>query len=204
MANLKPAEYGRMFFEYAKPVDGITEWITFEELQNHFGVSFHTTNGSWAQDDRGPLKDYVLRKTIVGGKLTAIKLDGFVDKSKESNIRSDIRKSIKIQRCRIVDSAARIECDHKDGRYSPETYEDISKQKEDDFQPLHKTCNDTKRTHCNICEQTNKRYDARRLGYSAGWITGNENYLGTCFGCFWYDPRKFNQVISKDFIKEGG
>ena len=42
-------------------------------------------------------------------------------------------------------------------------------------------------------------YDAKRLGYSVGWITGGSNYAGTCVGCYWYDPRKFNQVVSKDF-----
>jgi len=205
MANMKPAEYGRMFFEYAKPVDGVTEWVTFEELEKHFGVSFHTTNGSWAQDDRGPLKSYILRKSIVGNKLVAIKLDGKKDITIEKRIRTDILKTIKSQRCRVVDvGGENIECDHKDGRYTSETYSKVENQNVDDFQPLLRNVNLSKRTHCNICQETSKRYDAKRLGYSAGWIDGDENYINTCYGCYWYDPKKFNKVISKDFIKEGG
>jgi hypothetical protein len=198
MANVTAQELGDKFFEYAKPVDGVTDWVTFEELEKHFGISFHTTNGSWAQENRGPLNGYLIEKRKVGNKLIAIKLNGLNETSNNS-IRTDIRRSIKKQRCRIVDAGAQIECDHKDGRKPIETYGDILNQTEDDFQPLHKTCNDTKRHWCSECKKTNLRYDATRLGYSAGWIDGNINYEGTCFGCFWYDPRKFNQVISKDF-----
>ena len=70
-----------------------------------------------------------------------------------------------------------------------------------DFQPLSKAVNDAKRQHCKECIQTGKRYDAKRLGYKESFIVGDEN-SSSCPGCYWYDPVKFNEIISKDFVKE--
>jgi len=92
-----------------------------------------------------------------------------------------------------------IECDHKDGRYDSETYSNVSNQDTNDFQPLHRNVNLSKRTHCNNCITSNKRYDARKLGYIIGWYNGDESYKGSCVGCYWYDPYIFNREISKHF-----
>ena len=48
---------------------------------------------------------------------------------------------------------------------------------------------------------TGKRYDATRLGYSQGFIVGDED-TASCQGCYWYDPQYFNKIISKDYKKE--
>ena len=164
------------------------------------GVEFQTKNGGdWNRSDGG-LRDFIIYREKVKGKSIGIRLDGYKDTSIEKRIKTDILKSIKKQRCRVVDvGGENIECDHKDGRYSFESYGSVENQKEDDFQPLLRNVNLSKRTHCKICEETNERYDAKRLGYSVGWIVGGSNYSGTCVGCYWYDPRKFNQIISKDF-----
>lgn len=55
--------------------------------------------------------------------------------------------------------------------------------------------------HSKDCIKTGKRYDARRLGYKEGWVVGDEN-TSPCIGCYWYDPKRFNQLISKDYKKE--
>ena len=192
----------QMFLQASQPNDeGKTRLWLYTELEALFpGTTFHTQNGGdWNRKD-GQLKDFIVHIEKINRKGVGIRLDGYKDNSIEKRIKTDILKVIKEQRCRVVDVGGKnIECDHKDGRYSFDTYGDVNAQKVDDFQPLHHNVNTSKRTHCGVCEETNKRYDARRLGYSTGWIDGDENYLGTCYGCYWYDPRNFNQIISKDF-----
>lgn len=94
-----------------------------------------------------------------------------------------------------------IEVDHKNGKYDELSNIELENQKIDDFQPLSKAANDAKRQHCKDCIKTGKRYDARRLGYKEGWVVGDEN-TSPCIGCYWYDPKRFNQLISKDYKKE--
>lgn len=36
-----------------------------------------------------------------------------------------------------------------------------------------------------------------QLSYSILYTHGNENYHGSCVGCYWYDPLEFNKEISK-------
>ena len=191
-----------MFLQAAQPDEnGKTRLWLYTELEALYpGVEFQTKNGGdWNRSD-GQLKDFIVIREKDKGRSIGIRLDGYRDSSIERRVRSDIYKAIRKQRCRVVDvSGENIECDHKDGRYNSETYGDVNNQQEDDFQPLLRNVNLSKRTHCKICEETNERYDAKRLGYSVGWITGGSNYSGTCVGCYWYDPRKFNQVVSKDF-----
>ena len=193
-----------MFLQAAEPDnEGKTRLWLYTELEALYpGVVFHTQNGGdWNRSD-GALKGFKVHIEKVNRKGVGIRLDGFKDTTIEKRIKTDILKTIKSQRCRVVDvGGENIECDHKDGRYTAETYSKVENQKVDDFQPLLRNVNLSKRTHCKICEETKKRYDAKRLGYSAGWIDGDENYLGTCYGCYWYDPRNFNNVISKSFIK---
>lgn len=111
--------------------------------------------------------------------------------------RSDISK----KRCVVLDVGSSIEVDHKNGKYDELSNIELENQKIDDFQPLSKAANDAKRQHCKDCIKTGKRYDARRLGYKEGWVVGDEN-TSPCIGCYWYDPKRFNQLISKDYKKE--
>ena len=191
-----------MFLQAAQPDEnGRTRLWLYTELEALYpGVEFQTKNGGdWNRSD-GQLKDFKVIREKDKGRSIGIRLDGYRDSSIEKRIKTEIFKSIRKQRCRVVDvGGENIECDHKDGRYNSETYGDVNNQQEDDFQPLLRNVNLSKRTHCKICEETNERYDAKRLGYSVGWITGGSNYAGTGVGCYWYDPRKFNQVVSKDF-----
>lgn len=120
---------------------------------------------------------------------------------KHRGIRQDIRAEISKQRCVVLDVGSSIEVDHKNGKYDELSNIELENQKIDDFQPLSKAANDAKRQHCKDCIKTGKRYDARRLGYKEGWVVGDEN-ASPCIGCYWYDPKRFNQLISKDYKKE--
>ncbi|MBQ5330029.1 MAG: hypothetical protein J6F31_02130 [Oscillospiraceae bacterium] len=137
-----------------------------------------------------------------GGKVSAIKLDGPNNNSVKvyRHIRNDIKKEISKHTCVILDVSANIEVDHKNGRYSDLANISVDSQKKEDFQPLSKSANDAKRQHCKRCVETGKRYNAQRLGYKEGWIVGDEN-TSNCIGCYWYDPKRFNELISKDYKK---
>ena len=191
-----------MFLQVAQPdSDGKTELWLFSELEKMFpGVQFQTSNGGdWNRSD-GQLKDFVIHREKIKNRTIGIRLDGFKDKSKDRQIRADILKYIRSQNCRVLDvGGENIECDHKDGRYDSETYSNVSNQNTNDFQPLHRNVNLSKRTHCNNCINSNRRYDARKLGYIIGWYNGDESYKGSCVGCYWYDPYIFNKEISKHF-----
>lgn len=192
-----------MFLQAAKPdSQGKTRLWLYSELEALYpGVTFQTMNGGdWNRSD-GPLKNYIIHREKDRGRCVGIRLDGLKENIVEKQIRTDILKTIKSQRCRVVDVGGNnIECDHKNGRYSFDIYGKVDEQKVDDFQPLHHNVNTAKRTHCLECRTTNKRYDARRLGFSHGWTEGGENYLGSCQGCYWYDMFTFNNQISKNFL----
>ena len=193
----------QMFLQASQPdEEGKTRLWLYSELETLYpGVEFQTKNGGdWNRSD-GQLKDFIVYREKDKNRTIGIRLDGYRETSIEKRIRTDIFKTIRKKRCRVVDvGGENIECDHKDGRYSSDTYNSVENQNEDDFQPLLRNVNLSKRTHCKICEETNERYDAKRLGYSVGWIFGESVYAGSCIGCYWHDPRKFNQVISKDYL----
>jgi len=192
----------QMFLQVAQPdSDGKTQLWLFSELEKMFpGIQFQTSNGGdWNRSD-GQLKDFIIHREKLKNRTIGIRLDGFKDTSKDRQIRADILKYIRSQNCRVLDvGGENIECDHKDGRYSSDTYSNVSNQDTNDFQPLHRNVNLSKRTHCNNCITTNKRYDARKLGYIIGWYNGDESFKGSCVGCYWYDPYIFNREISKHF-----
>lgn len=192
------------FLALAAPDElGHSRWVSIEELiakDQRFALG---NGGSWCRDD-GPLKAYRIErdKTKPNGKqgrgITRIRLTGLKEDAKERAIRPDIKKAIRSRRCVVLDVGSQIECDHKNGRYDSNRMLDPDKQKESDFQPLSKAVNVAKRTHCNICEKTGNRYDARRLGYLIGWLgEGTSSYLRWgCTGCYWHDPGLFNWVAS--------
>ena len=129
-------------------------------------------------------------------RVSAIRLTGLKTNKTDSNYRDHsiprtIQQAVINRPSTILYVHSQNECDHKDGRYS-EKATDI-----DQFQCLSKAENDAKRQHCKNCRKYNKRFDAKVLGYKIGWIKGNEN-SNFCEGCYWYDPYKFNEVISNN------
>lgn len=178
--------------------NGISPLVRISDLCD-INVWFQSTNGcQWARSDNSFLgKQYIIERPKRNGSVYAIKLNGFNDSNKRyRGIKKEIVNEIKSRRCVVLDTSSQIEVDHKNGRYT----DDIENQTINNFQPLHKSVNDAKREHCKKCLEQHKRYDAKRLGYKEGWIEGDESST-ICNGCYWYDPQIFNQVISKDFIK---
>lgn len=209
--SLTPQTLGMLFEMYADvkydaldPTSCFSREIPISELKNlHPG--FESSNGcQWARSDGSYLgKKYKIKRPQKGGKVFAVRLDGPNANSvkKHRGIQQDIRAEISKQRCVVLDVGSSIEVDHKNGKYDELSNIELENQKIDDFQPLSKAANDAKRQHCKDCIKTGKRYDARRLGYKEGWVVGDEN-TSPCIGCYWYDPKRFNQLISKDYKKE--
>ena len=201
--ELKGAHLGRAFEKMFIQEEGFSSSILMEELEKYHH-SFHTTNGGdWCRSNQSYLgKKYNIVRETKSGRIYAIKADGYNKKIKiNQSIRSDILKDIQSKRCVILDISTNIECDHKDGMKDDWRLNDKNYQKLEDFQPLSKTANDAKRQHCKKCIETGKRYDAKRLGYKESYILGTETSK-TCVGCYWHDPKKFNEKISEKFNKQ--
>lgn len=208
LVNLKPKTLGMLFelIEDLNPTDeDLTSYFCNEVLiedlkQIHPG--FESTNGcQWARSDTSYLgKKYKVKRKIEKNKVISVKLDGPNNNSVKRYrcIRQDIKDNITAQRCAILDTSSNIEVDHKNGRYDELSNMDTTTQKESEFQPLNKVCNDAKREHCKRCREIKKRYDARRLGYSHGWTVGDED-TDSCIGCYWYDIKAFNKKISSNY-----
>ncbi len=201
--ELKGAHLGRAFEKMFIKEEGFSPVIYMEELEQYHH-SFHTTNGGdWCRDGQNYLgTKYYIKRDKVKGRIFSVKTDGYRKLTKiNQNIRKDILKTVRAQRCVILDVSTNIECDHKDGMKDDWRLNDISSQQLEDFQPLSKAANDAKRQHCKKCIENGERYDAKKLGYKESYIMGNESSK-TCVGCYWYDPKKFNQKISESFNKE--
>ena len=187
------------FIELASPNEkGESNWVTYSEWER-IGLK-HDNGSQWCQTDRGVGIKYTFEKqysTINGRRrVSAIRLTGLKTNKTDSNYRDHsiprtIQQMVINRPSTILYVHSQNECDHKDGRYSKKAT-DI-----DQFQCLSKAENDAKRQHCKNCRKYNKRFDAKVLGYKIGWIKGNEN-SNFCEGCYWYDPYKFNEVISSN------
>lgn len=182
------------FLEIANVDDnGYSREVSIEELKK-ISLDYETRNGcQWARTGTGLLKSYNITRKKRNNKIVSIKLDGKRQLTNHS-IPSNVVKSFTNSRCAILDVGTNIEIDHKNGKYDQLTY-DIN-----DFQPLSKSANDAKRQHCLKCKQTKQRYDARRLGYKAGWFSGDGN-TQTCYGCYWNDIKLFNETLSQLFVE---
>ena len=201
--ELKGAILGRVFEKLYVNAAGFSSAILISDLEK-IHHSFHTTNGGdWCRSKVSYLgKKYILIRVKKGSSIYSVKCDGPERENRVTlGIRQDILSSIRRKRCVILDISSNIECDHKEGMKDDNRLNAMETQTIDDFQPLCKTANDAKRSHCKKCVETHKRYDATKLGYSVSFIFGDEDSK-TCVGCYWYDPREFNKTISKDFKKE--
>ena len=209
--SLTPQTLGKLFEMYAEvtydsndPTSGHSREILISELKNiHPG--FQSTNGNqWARTDGSYLgQRYFIKRKLDAGKVVSVQLNGINDSIVRSNrgIRKDIANQLSKERCVVLDVGTNIEIDHKNARYDNPRVLNTETQTIDDFQAMSKATNDAKRQHCKNCIRTGKRFDATCLGYKEGFIVGDEN-TSICIGCYWYDPKRFNQIISKDFQKE--
>ena len=152
--------------------------------------------GSWCRDDGSLAKDYDIHRIKTGNKITSIKLTPKKSHHYSPNIKSTIKSHVSKKSCVVLGIKSNfIECDHKDGF---KIFDILPKnQTEDLFQPMHKTVNSAKREHCKKCKRTKIRFDATKLGYKKPYWIGTARYEGTCEGCYWHDPFKFNMQSTK-------
>ncbi len=191
-----------LFLQLAKPdEEGFSRAVGVEEFQGPYERLRLGNGGSWCRDD-GPLgRAYNIRRNKDGKRIVSVQLQGLKKQPHARPIPKDISKEIKTKRCAILDVGSQIEADHRDGRRDDPRLREGETVTIDDFQPLSKASNNAKRQHCKTCRDTGRRYDAQRLGYSVSQIKGNGKYNGTCIGCYWHDPYRFNQEISQHFTQ---
>lgn len=176
---------------------GYSDCVSYTKLDT---LGLKTTNGGdWCRTDGTLGKYFNIDRKKEKGKIVSVQLVGYSKSKVHKTISKNIRELFKNARCKILDIYGNnIEIDHKDGRKDI----DPKDQHSDNFQPLHKTANDAKRTHCKKCKETGIRYDAKNLGYSVSQWIGTSEYKGSCVGCFWYDPVEFNSQTSQNYVKE--
>lgn len=205
--RLTGAELGKIFEKISNVnASGIGREIQMTELVA-ISPSFRTTNGGdWCRSNRGYLgRKYVLRRKKTKGKISSVQIIGLNKKQERTtrNVNKIIREELQNNTCCVlgIRSSVGMEIDHKNGRYNDNDVLNTSTQTLDDFQMMSKAVNDAKRQHCKRCHETGKRFDARTLGYSAGWTSGDENSTD-CIGCYWYDPQTFNAMVSANFLSQ--
>lgn len=187
---------GDLFLELAKPdADGFSRRVPVSEFEGRYERLRMGNGGGWCRDD-GPLaKKFNIKRHKEGGRIVAVELQGQKKQPIEKPIPARIKQDITSNLC-VVLAVSNVECDHKDGRRDDPRLADINRVTLDDFQPLSKAANNAKRQHCKNCRNTGKRFDARQLGYRVSQFKGNGDYNGSCIGCYWHDPKRFNFEVS--------
>ena len=189
-----------LFLELAKPDElGFSRKVAVSEFVGKYEKLQFGNGGSWIRKDGSLAKYYNIRRHPVGrGKITHVELQGFNKVEIQKPIPNAIRMKITARRC-VVLNISNTQCDHKDGRLDDPRLSNPSLITIEDFQPLSQAANTAKRQHCRVCRDTDKRFDARLLGYHISQVRGNGEYNGTCVGCYWHDPHFFNSEVSKYF-----
>jgi|WetSurMetagenome_2_1015567.scaffolds.fasta_scaffold344040_1 hypothetical protein len=182
---------------------GCCDWVVVSDLVEHDPRFVLGNGGSWCRDD-GPLRGYRIERKKNGNRIFSVRLTGKREDQKERRIREDIRRKVSKGRCVVLDVGTNIEVDHKNGRYDSHRMAEPEQQNEEDFQALSKAANVAKRQHCKHCKESGKRFDARRLGYSVGWLVpGAEDFnRWGCGGCYWHDPKFFNTRVSRNEVSQ--
>ena len=183
-----------LFKKLAQPNnDGFSRVVYRSEFVGEF-EPLYTTNGlSWGRQDVFPWR---LKLERSGGKIISYQCIGFNNISDKS-ISNEIVKFIKKERCLLL-GTRKPEADHKNGRYNNPRVNNKKTQKLRDFQALGQAANKAKRQFCKDCKKTNKRFDAKILGFKQSFSQGGEEYLESvdgCVGYFWYDVKDFRAKV---------
>ena len=188
-----------LFEELAQPDHrGVSRLVGLDEMVGPYATLNNFGNGgSWCRGDQSLGRKYVIHREKGGprGSISGVQLLGFNDRPLNTQTPDTLRRQVITgQRCVVLAVGSNLEADHKDGR------KDIPRRLAvEDYQPMTKAANDAKRTHCDRCQDTRERFDATQLSYSVGWTVGGREYIGSCVGCYWYDPAAFNAEISKNY-----
>jgi len=176
---VKPDKYG-----HSKPLP-VTEF-------HKYGLAQFGNGSGWARDDGGLGKKYKLHKPKdSGGRIVAVGTVGWAEPAFDGSIAQEVYGYHKDRPCVVLAISTKIEMDHKAGR--KHSYRPVESC--DEFQPMSKSVNIAKRSHCQNCAKTNMRFDAKILGYTVSVTAGTVDYRGTCVGCYWHDPIAFNASL---------
>ncbi|MCY4419458.1 MAG: hypothetical protein OXB93_06405 [Cytophagales bacterium] len=180
-----------LFLELAETdKTGLSRRVYLKEFVGKYSPLAYINGNPWARS----LKEYDVYIHKEKGKTEYVQLRGFKAYSYSQSIKSSIRKDVLSKPCVVLNTTHNLECDHKDGfkifDVKPEN------QTTKLFQPMHKSVNAAKREHCKRCKKTKTRFDAKKLGYKRSFFKGSSDYEGTCEGCYWHDPFRFNQESS--------
>ena len=193
---MKKNSKNNLFIELAEPNnEGISRQVNISEFKDKYSNLSHVNGRDWGRND-DPRFKYILDLEKEGNKIISYKCVGF-KRALSKYIRPDIVKLIRNKKCLLL-GTSKSEADHKNGRNNNPRVADKKTQKFTDFQPLSKAANDAKRQFCKDCKKTNKRFDAKKLGYEKSFTDGNINYVSSidgCVGCFWYDIRDFQKKV---------
>lgn len=176
---------------------GFSRWISKNELVGKYETLFPTNGNMWMRN-KGIAHLKLEKETIDG--IIHWRFNGMVENQKSSRpIKKEIKDVLSKKPC--VHTGFNhtknnpIVIDHKNGRYDDIKVLNILTQSLDDFQPLCNQANLLKRSDCNNCMKTNLRFDAKKLGYEISFLEGDENYVGSCNGCYWFDCLKFKSNL---------
>lgn len=183
--------------------DGYSRWVKKNELVGEY-ASLYPTNGNHWYRNKG-LSKYIFEKSKDDNGNDMWRFNGFkTDEIITRSIKKEIRSSLINESCAHTGQRSNInnpiQIDHKNGRYNGIEVIDIENQKLENFQPLNRQSNLQKRSNCNTCKKTNKRFDAKTLGFGKSFTVGDENYDETlgCVGCYWYDCMEFKKKLTND------
>jgi len=194
-----------LFYELASPDEqGHSREVLVEEFTGKYERLTLGNGGDWCRTDGALGKKFLIERRKLNGKgrIISVQLFGHNTKAKIlKQIKAEIVKDISSRRCVILDVGSSIEVDHKDGHRDDFSNLASEDQTLEQFQPLSKSANTAKREHCKKCRDSKKRFDAKVLGYSASVWVGDLKYRGSCVGCYWFDPKQFNERISVNFSK---
>lgn len=192
-----------LFIKLANPDEnGQSRWVSKDEFIGEYATLMFQNGADWCRKESTIAKYYYIefdKSITIGNGVDRIRLNGYKkesDRIGSQTIRADIKKHYKKKRC-VVLYTSNPEVDHKNG-WKNDTAMDIKTQKLEDFQPLSKAANDAKRQFCKECRNTNKRFDAKNIGYPMSYYKGDEKHRETedgCVGCFWYDPIEFRMNL---------
>ena len=198
--------YSALFLKLAGDldVDGFSRKVPVTEFTGEYARLRFNNGAGWARDD-GPMgRKYNIARTSegAGNAITHVQIAGLKKAPKGRQISARVQQALKGKPCVVLAVGARrrrVNIDHKDGRYDDARVADTAEQRPEDFQPVTECVNYAKRQHCADCAKTGERFDARRLGFTAAQTKGGARYVGSCAGCYWFDPPAFCREISRGF-----
>lgn len=192
-----------LFIKLANPdTNGVSRWVNINEFVGEYACLTFGNGASWARKESTLAKRYIIEfdKSITKGNgIDRIRLAGLNNGDYSQHIRTDIKRTIKSQRC-VVLGTSNPEVDHKNGMKNEDRVMRNEDQRLEDFQPLSKAANDAKRQFCKECRRTQIRFDAKLLGYPMSYYAGTAHHNfeeNACVGCYWYDPIEFKKHLMK-------